>query len=253
MSHLSETQLLSYLDGELSQKASEEVAAHLGECGECRASLEALRQAARHFSAAVSLLDVEAEVPRTIPEGPRPRRVRPPRPWRTLARAAVLVLALAGVASAVIPGSPVRSWVAALHLGGKEEAPIVPTVGREEPAPEGERGPAGVSVLPDAGVLRILLTNFAPESSVRVRLVDGAEAHVEVGEDAEARFRIGPGRIEVSGSGRGDLVVDLPRSALEATVEVEGRIAVMKKGKQLRLLRPAVDSLQGDVRFRIGP
>lgn len=251
MSHPDAGELLALHDEELEGSRAVEVTGHLERCEACRRELEALVVAARRFRDALPVVDEAAPVP-SLPHrsGGQRRRV-----WVPLARAAVLLLVLAGAASAVIPGSPVREWVAALVRPAERE-PSLPAVGPvavPDPGPPVAELPASISAPTREGEIHISVTGFDPESSVRVRLVEEPEARVEVSAGAQPRFRVGSGRIEVEGSGPAHLRVDLPRATTEATVEIDGRLAVLKRGGELQLLRPALDSLQGDVRFRVGP
>ena len=71
------------------------------------------------------------------------------------------------------------------------------------PAAE-EMAPRAISILPSEGHVRIAVSASSPELRVRARLVPGARAEVTAtGAAATARFRTGPGRIEVLGAGPG--------------------------------------------------
>jgi hypothetical protein len=58
--------------------------------------------------------------------------------------------------------------------------------------------------------------------------------------------------LEVIGSREGEIWVELPRSARKAIVRVDGEAAVRIEDGRLVILRPVLDSLRGDVEFRIG-
>ena len=86
-----------------------------------------------------------------------------------------------------------------------------------------------------------------------MRLTDGRRASVRVEGAAESpRFVTGPGTLEVIGSTEGEIWVEVPRSAREAIVRVDGEAAVRIEDGRLVILRPVLDSLRGDVVFRIG-
>ncbi|HVH12964.1 MAG TPA: hypothetical protein VM759_07930, partial [Longimicrobium sp.] len=65
-------------------------------------------------------------------------------------------------------------------------------------------------------------------------------------------FRTGPGRIEIVGAGPGEVVVDLPRGADAAFLEVNGRVVAAKEGKELRSLAPRVAGTAQEPVFRAG-
>lgn len=282
--HASEDRLLAYLDDEVPEGERQVVARHLEACRPCADALEALREISRRLSVGLQRLDRPApalhpaairrragvlDVARGRDDDARPaagpaspdeeapsgrRSGRPAgadRPRRSLLAAAVLLLAFTGVAAA-IPGSPVRAWltdsaraIAGLFGGGEEPAP---TVVDQEAVEAATRLPSGVAVEPYGGSVRISLRSPSPDAVVRVRVVDDARATVLA---SDARYRTGPGRIEVLGAGPGDLRIEIPRSVASAIVEVDGRPVVEKVGTDLRLLTPA-DTSGSEIFFRPG-
>jgi hypothetical protein len=99
----------------------------------------------------------------------------------------------------------------------------------------------------------VVLTNSARGLLVHARLVPGPQAEVyATGRAAGARFRTGPGRIEVVDAGPGEVRVDLPRDAQAAVVEVNGRTYVAKEGDRLRMLVPEADPSAAEAVFRVG-
>ncbi|MFQ5679369.1 MAG: zf-HC2 domain-containing protein [Gemmatimonadota bacterium] len=268
MSHLTEEGLLAYLDGELAEPAGKEAKDHLAQCRACRRRYRELRELTRHVSAALELLDpapplvqpadIRRRAARTLPleparsrEAARPRTVRNggKRRRRALLAAAVLLLAVAGAGATTLASSAARRWVAA-------SVPVVGRLFRAEPPsapPEIPTAPAslsmGISVDPTAGRIRVLVERPAPGVLVRVRLVEQERASVWA---AGATYRTGPGRVEVVRPGPGDVRVELPRTLSSATVEVDGRTMLEKRGADLRLLTPAVDSSGSEISFRAG-
>ena len=226
--HLGEGTLQALLDGALPPGERPAAEAHLAACGECAAAARELRALNERASALLAMGDVPAPVAQA----------------QMSLRAAVLVLALAGVAAAAVPGSPVREWLEDAVLPAKKET-LAPSVGRA-PAPPPRQAPApgaptGVSIRPDAGAVRVVLSGASPRLQVTARLVDGDRAEVLARGRAVpgARFRTGPGRIEVVGAGPGEIEVAIPRAARAASVEVNGRVLVAKDGDSLRVLVPA--------------
>jgi anti-sigma factor RsiW len=273
MSHPAEGTLQAYLDGELPRADRAEVERHLEGCAPCRDAAEGLRAAAASLTGALALLDRPAPTERALAAASRQRWRR----WvgvdagQVLRRAAVLVLGVATVASATVPGSPVRGWIAGLlHGGAPASAPAGGSVAAGGPggatgvpapaagAPEAGAAPdasaAGVSVLPELGRVRVVLTAPSPDLRIRVRLSDDPYSDVRAtGLASGARFRTGPGRVEVSGAGAGEVEVVIPRGARSAVVEVDGRAYFRKDGEGIRLLAPASDSSDSEVVFTVRP
>jgi hypothetical protein len=258
MNHATEGQLQASLDGEARSEDLAGVREHLRLCGQCAAELAALRSLNEEAANALALLDVPA--PAVQPALARVRQARAAGSGRfassrrALARAAMLVLAAAGVASAAIPGSPVRRWLATAveRMAGvlapaerpAAEAPVpVPVTGSQ----------AGASAAPAQGRVRVLLMDPGEGALVRVLLTDGPRAVVRADESSGARFSSGAGRVEARGVERGEVVVELPRGALTATVEIDGVVVVSREGDSLvarnvRLIEARPDALL----FRIG-
>ena len=257
MRHVTEGELLAYLDGELSGPEATRLTTHLRECAECRGRLEELRSAAARLEAALRRLDA-----------PPPRSLRPPvvpfrrarderRPSRSsggaaagsTARrwwiAAALVLA-AGTAAAAVPGSPVREFIErSLDLEGRDpitlEAPGAPAT------EAGSGGETAVAIRPGRALL-VSIREPSDDTRVRIRLVDDARATVR---SAGARYRTARDRIEVLGPESGALEIAIPRDVPRARVEVDGKVLVRKEGPDLRVLTPA-DTADSEILFRLG-
>lgn len=271
--HLRDERLLAYLDGELTTAGRAEVARHLQECARCAAELEELEGAARLLTAGLARLDRSPpwrEMPprlrRALEDGPEDEAVQIPFPAahsgggmapadrsrgpsrRALAAAAAFIL-LAGGAAAAIPGSPVRGWVErsveavseALSRPAAPDAVLEPS----EPA----RALPGVAVEPADGQIHIAIFRPAAGVVVRVRVVEASRASVST---PGARFRTARGRIEVLEPTAGELLVELPRSARQGLVEVDGRAVLEKRGPDLHFLTPAADTSGSEVRFELG-
>jgi hypothetical protein len=174
------------------------------------------------------------------------------------ARAAMLLLALAGVAAAVVPGSPVRlaleATIARVAAGlqnepGPEPAPV-PAPPLAAPVPTESMG---MAILPADGRVRVLLHTPTGAVDVQVRLVDGPRARVETTTvQPDVRLRSAAGRIEVIGLTAGDVLIDIPRQVAQATVEIGGVLHVFKEGQRLQLAGPAGTDSGETVRFRTG-
>lgn len=266
--HVSDQRLLAYLDGELEPTGRREVLRHVRACGRCSEELELLRSAGRRLSAALERLDtappweglphrvrqaLEARGRGTIPF-PVERRVgssasHPPS-RRALATAAAILLLVAGGAAAAIPGSPVRVWVERSVDAVTGLFSGAPAVNAAADGPVVPLARPGVAVEPLDGRVHVAILEPAEGVEVRVRITDATVAAVTV---SEAGFRTGRGRIEVLAPAAGELIVEIPRSARSARVEVDGRPMLEKRGADLHLLVPAVDTAGSEVRFRLGP
>ncbi|HEU0302703.1 MAG TPA: hypothetical protein VFR37_24795 [Longimicrobium sp.] len=257
MTHLGEGTLQEMLDGELPPGARAGEEAHLASCPACAGQLAELRGLTERASALLGLVEAAPPVLAAQAAFARQRRSGGAlyQARRALPRAAVLVLAVAGAAAAaVVPGSPVREWVDALATPERatQVAPVQPAPAAPAPAPV-EAAPKAVSILASEGRVRVVVSASSPELRVRVRLVPGAKAEVTAtGAATTARFRTGPGRIELMGAGPGEVVVTLPADADAAFVEVNGRVFAAKEGDRLRSLAPRVAGSAAEPVFRAG-
>jgi hypothetical protein len=266
MTHATEGLLQAYLDEEISGSAAAELRGHLAGCAACAGELKVLRRAHDTVHESLGML-AAGDVPVLRARAAlATRRAATQRRWSLarlgtggLAKAAMLLLALAGAGAAAIPGSPVRralentfARVAQLFNGAplEQEMPGVPVVTQTPDGPPVTTSRMGV--LPSDGRVRVLLNVPAAPVEVQVRLVDDRMAHVEAATDDAVRFRTGAGRIEVAGLNAGRIMVEIPRSAQGATIEVDGLVYVYKQGDTLRLSGPAGRDRGDQVRFRIG-
>lgn len=257
MTHLGEGTLQEWLDGELAPGPRAEADAHLAACRACAGELAELRSLNARASALVGMVDAappmlaaQARIARHRRESGALAHAR-----RALPRAAVLVLGVAGAAAAaVVPGSPVREWVERVTVEAREPAPALPApVAAPEVQAPPPVAPKAVSILPADGKVQVVVTGSSPELRVRARLSDEPQAQVTAtGAAVSARFRTAPGRIEVVGAGPGEVVVDLPRGADAAFVEVNGRVVAAREGSGLRSLAPRVAGSADEPVFRAG-
>lgn len=246
MTHLDDGTLQAFLDDELPPRERAEVAEHLLACAACQAAHEELMQANGLFSRSVSLLDVEppqaAALGRVVRQGARTGTS-----W--FVKAAGLVLFLAAAASAAVPGSPVREWIA--HVVEPEApAPVETSVGAPEPEPvsasadAGVPVPIGLSLAPAAGQVVVALD--AIEGAVlRLEPIDGSRARVSVvAAGRDPVFRTRAGRVEVRDLAGAAVRVQLPMDAPRARLEVGGRLYAEQVGGELRVLVQA-DTVDG--------
>ena len=261
MKHTAEGTLLEWLDGKLPSSENSRVEGHLAQCTTCAAELDRLRLLSATFGVAMELLDPPAPTRRAYAAVLRRRAGR----WgadtrRTLARAAVLVLAVAGIASAPLPGSPLRAWLEdRLGLGGDVSAPqthtpSTPSAPAQVSAPVLEIPSAGIAIFPVDGSVRIVLNHADPALRIRVRLAEGDIVDVRAtGAAADAQFRTGPGRISISDAGAGEIQISLPHTVSRATVLVGNKPYLIKEGGQIRVLAPAADTAGAEIIFAVQP
>ncbi|HSJ15328.1 MAG TPA: zf-HC2 domain-containing protein [Longimicrobiales bacterium] len=261
MTHAAEGLLQAWIDGEVDGSAAAELDRHLSGCALCMAEARRLRAAATQLTGALSLLDtpLPAEAGEQAWWRARQAARRPAFARFTesvLGRAAVLTLFAAGVASAALPGSPVREAISSLLADdagpaapGATEAPEARA---PSAAPEAAAARAEMAVLPADGRVRVLIWSAAPDATVTVNFVAGERVTVRAGgELGEVRFRSGPGRLEVYDLGPGQATVDLPRSLAQASIEVDGRQYLFQDGDRLRTPGPVSSRTAQTVVFRV--
>jgi hypothetical protein len=232
MTHVEEGVLQAYLDAEVTAGARADIDKHLHSCSTCAAELERMRGAAQLFrevmhdgDVAVAMLPAHAR----FAAARRVARIMPaPKPRRAFARAAMFIVGLGAVASAAVPGSPVRGWIndALMRVGllaAPETAQIPPLPAPEPFMPQDAVESTSLAIEAVGGRVRIVLKNVSDETAVEVRVVESDRALVEAtGAAARARFRTGAGLLEIDGVHGGSVVVEIPRSVTNAVVTRDG-------------------------------
>lgn len=233
MTHLAEGTLQAYLDDEISGRDRAAAAEHLLVCGECRSELDGLKRANQRLSAALADLDVPT------PAGVSPRAVRArARVGSPLLRAAVMVLLVAAAASATVPGSPVREWIAQAVRPADTAPEPVPAAPIEEPVPERPASPAGIAV-PGLRDVDVVVSGLQG-ATIRLVPTDGTGVAVSArGGERDPLFRMAAGRIEVVGGAGGELVVEVPRTRTSMRLVVDGRRYAETVDGELRVIVPA--------------
>ncbi len=240
MTHVEEGVLQAYLDAEVTTGARADIDKHLHSCITCAAELERMGSASQLFHNALRESDAVAPVLAAQARFANVRRLErklvPPQPRRAWARAAMFVVGLGAVASAAVPGSPVRAWISdALTRAGLLNEPqraAAPAFPEEAPAVQRDATEStALAIEAVDGRIRIILRNVNPGTTVTVRVVDSDRAMVEAtGAASKARFRTGAGLLEVDGVQGGSVVVEVPRSATDAVVQQDGR-TIYKTGR----------------------
>ena len=235
MMHVEEGVLQAYLDGEVTAGARAEIDRHLQSCSPCNSELHRLRSASSLVSSALKQSDVVAPVLAAQVQFATARKLAvpisapAPRPRRALARAAMFIIGLAAVASAAVPGSPVRAWIStALTRAGLLDDPqrsAGPVVTDEAPAVErGTPEPTVFFIEPVDGRVRVVLSDVKPAAVVTVQPSEANRVEVEVtGLAARAHFESTTGSLAISGIDGGSVFIKVPRTLPNATVEQDGK------------------------------
>lgn len=274
MRHPPIEQLRAFAAGESSPGRRRRTAAHLAACGSCREELAWIR-GVRAVAAETVALPAPAggweRIEGRLAAGevvllPDGDEVQPRRLARIPAlRAALLVLGFAGVASATVPGSPVRGWIERVLPAPRATAPaadrqpaVADSPGDADPGEaEGAESPvtpARLLVPLVDGALSIRIERSDPGLRIRVRLGDDPDLLVDASDGAASgRFRAAAGRLAIEEAGPGDVVIGIPTEAVRVTLEVDGRPYLIKEGGRLRILAPVVDTAGTEFVFSPGP
>ncbi len=278
MTHANDGTLLAYLDGEMTEAHRTALASHLSTCSACRAGFQELRELDGEFRAALVGIDMAvgtasalqqfqarraalggAPAAASVPPGRRQERRSSGWPSRiaraTLLKAAALALLVAGAAYAAVPGSDLREWIEATFFVADEPAPasipapVAPPV--SAPSVQDEVPPSDTwGIRTHEGAVLIRLWSPDSRARIRVRLADGDRARIRAAESSRALVKSGAGWIELRGLGGADvIVVEVPRSALHATLEVDGRVYWRKAGDLVDTPGPVLESAEGEVTF----
>ncbi len=243
MTHLDEGTIVALRD-ELPRNAP--ARAHLRVCPSCEAALADATSRSTSVAEALATLDAPIDLAAakaaTRARLDRARASDSTPAWRRwpIGRAAVILLATAGAASALTM-SPLRSL-----LAPAEEASTTTPVVTSAPAPQAsETSAIAVEVLD--GRIEVIVRGAAPGTLVEVVWGEGTSARVEG--PRGSGFTYSAGRLEVDATA-GALRVELPRAASSAVVEIDGRLFLERSDAAgLRLSVPAVERTDDIVRF----
>ena len=275
--HPDEGLLQALLDDEVEEGRRGALRRHLEGCEACRRELESLRYRSETLSEALSLLDRDPPMEdawATV----RTRRRSPSFPNRgevgvlgmdrkrergrrrgsgipTGARVAAAVVLLLGGAAAALPGSPVREWVEESWVRWRGEAAsgegaegVSPGEGRQ--APGGERDEVGAGVALVDGRVEVTVQDLPSEAQVNVLLVEGTRAAIFGPQGT--RFRTEAGRIQAVGP-RGDVRIELPRSAARARLVVNGQTYLTMTDGRVEITGPVERRGEAGIWFRDFP
>lgn len=237
MKHVTDEEMIRYVDGELGAPERSQVDDHLEACAGCRRELRSLRRTSERLAEDLEL----AGLPESLRDF-KPRR-SPPGSGTSrggVAAAATVLLLVAAAALAAAPGSPFRAWLAesmsdvSVWLGDVSEA-------------RPSSSSSGLGVEPHDGVILVAVDEATSGASVRVRLVDGSYAAVWA---RGARYHTAAGRVDVRGA-NGDVRVHLPRSATRAELWIEGERTLVREGDSVVALAADADSTAGEFSFDV--
>lgn len=252
--HVSGERLLARLDRELGAAEHRDMDRHLAECGACRRRLAELREASDLVRRSLEGIDVA--VPQRDPGDVRSAADASRRQgvageespsgagWRrtlrrgALLKAALVVLGVAAAAAAVLPGSPLRDWVA------DAVRPLVsgPPPGPDVTAPVRSLPPLESVSIPVEGRAAVQIRDAARELAVRVRMSDRARLTVAA---RGARFETGDGSVEVAGPVGPEMIVELPRTVPFARISADGRVLLERERGRLWLHASADTTPEG--------
>lgn len=131
------------------------------------------------------------------------------------------------------------------------DAPVATTAAPEAAITAADE--AGVSVTSPADVYVISIVDAADDVDVRARLIDGDRASVFGTGLGDATFNTGVGRIEVAGIEGGTLRIEIPRSAVTASVELDGEELLTKDADELRLVSDSSVASSAEMSFELHP
>jgi hypothetical protein len=280
MMHADQGRLQAYLDHEMPEAHRSSLESHLTACVACRGELEELQRLGAEVRAALVGIDMAVGTASALQKfrerhaalGGAPAaangRIRPrgqlrwagpPTPARfaraSLLKAASLALLLGGALYAAVPGSPLGRWIGDTLFPSDEPASSPEIVPPQAPvAATPEEAPSDVTGIRMAeGAVQIRLRSLSPNTRVRIRLVDGDLAQIRAAGPFEGTTRTGAGWIEVGNlEGVDFMMVDLPRAAVRATVEVNGQVWLRKVGPEITTPGPVTERNGDEVTFRSG-
>lgn len=266
--HPTFSSLRAFAGGDLRSPALDRVAAHLARCSRCRKQVAQVREFVRIAREATELplpsdiwTRVEArrargeEVLLPVSSGSpvQAQRRRFMRSSQSLTRAAVLLFVIAGLASASLPGSPVRDWWIGTFMSRASTATpdglspqAVPDMATEDAT--------GVWIAPVDGTVLILVEDPNPELQMRMRLTDDPEVSVQAtGAARTGAFRTSAGRVVLVRPGAGELRLEIPRTLPSVLLQVDGEIILRKQGSELYVLAPVADTIGAEFLLRMHP
>ncbi|HUF51469.1 MAG TPA: zf-HC2 domain-containing protein [Longimicrobiales bacterium] len=256
MSHAAEGSLQAYLDGEMDSAAASALSHHVASCTACAAELDGLRGLHGRAHGALAVLDAPPQTERAhalVTARTEQRRLVRRRLIGAgsfgLAKAAMLLIALAGASAAIIPGSPLRDALenAFARVFGPREAPTTPPA--QEPVVTAPVEVQDFRFAASDNRVRIVLRAPTGTVLVRVRGTDETVARIETEQAATVSVVSAPGRAELRNVANAILTISIPRSVPNAAIEIDGVVYVSKQGGTLQ--RVGRRDTSSPIRFEI--
>ena len=229
--HLTEAELMALADGEPSAWRTE-AREHLVVCSSCALAVAEARVEDEVDAALLRMLDhappiVDVAALIASPGRPESRR-------RVSAIAAGIgLLFAAGAAAAIVPGSPVHSYVASLlRRGSSAQMPPV-SAPRPGSAPPVASRPMGVAFVAGTDVEVVLR---APQrvGEMRITLADAPLVRL-THRDGEAAYLLIPNGVLIENAGsHASYDLALPRNAVHARVRVGERTVFVRNGEHVQ-------------------
>jgi anti-sigma factor RsiW len=227
--HLHDGELQALLDGELTGNGAASLRAHVADCEQCSAKMEAMKSAFRKTGQLLTALDesppaisadqlIEIAEGRDIPIRRAPRGIA----WA----ASITGLIVATVVAAAIPGSPVRTIVQTLleQLGTESPEPIAPA--------ESWDAQAGVAMAPDSAI-EIVFQATQPGGSIEIQLIPTDVVRIEVRGDPIG-FAVGDQSIQVENQNAiASYRITLPENLSQTVIRVATRTVFLKQGSRV--------------------
>ena len=228
--HLDEEQVWRALHSELAASVEPYIRDHVDGCADCRARLETARREEHDVYAL--LREVDHPVPSVHPGIMVAGAGAPRAGWRWAA-GILLALGFAGVAYAA-PGSPVRTWVAAVlaRMSTPGHPPLVAS-----PSAPSNSAMAGIAVAPGRALV-IVFTSRQPVGEAVVSLTDSSQVTVHA-PIAAATFTSEPDRLVIHNQGSSaNFEIAIPATAPRVEIRVGEESRFLKEGPRITTRPP---------------
>lgn len=239
--HLSDGDLVRFLDTEGDPAERERMGGHLRGCSPCGQRLESLRRRSQRLSVLLAQATPAAPEPDVLAAVRARKRRQAAPPWM---RAAAMIIVVLGAA---LMAEPVRAWVADL-LGFQRTELAAPSQPESQPGPVTPTAPeAGTRVqfTPTAGEVELDVASYQSGGAISLQAAEVPEVTVQV-QGGTADLLVLPSGIRIGNSpeSTADYQVTLPSGVRQVSVRVGGgtpRVipaARIAAGERLDLRRP---------------
>jgi hypothetical protein len=239
--HVSDGDLVRFLDGEGDPAEQERTDAHLRGCQPCTQRLQSLRRRSRGLSLLLAQTTPAAPEPDVLAAMRTGKRGQASPPWLRAAAAVLVVL------SAALLAEPVRAWVADLLGIGQTElaAPTQPELWTTPLTPSAREAGTRVQFTPTGVEVELDIASYQAGGAIRFEAGEVPEVTVQVlGGTADLLVLPSGIRIGNTPESTADYQVTLPAGVRQVRVRVGGgapRVipaARVAAGERLDLARP---------------